>query len=197
MFVDCKDGFWQVRLTESSSFVTTFWTAFERHRWLRMTFGISSAPEKFQRQLHKITAGLAGVEVIADDILIYGAGDTDEQASSDHDQNLISLLQRAKENNLKFNLKKLKLRQKSVAYMGHLLTSQGLKPDPSKVEAVRKMPKLVNVNDMQRFIGFVNYLSRFLTRLSDLCEPLRRLTDNNAEWKWTKSTMTLLKRLNI
>ena len=90
---------------------------------------------------------------IADDILIYGAGDTDEQASGDHDQNSISLLQRAKENNLKLNLKKLKLRQKSVAYMGHLLTSQGLKPDCSKVEAVRKMPKLVNVNDVQRFIG--------------------------------------------
>ena len=70
--------------------------------------------------------------------------------------------------------------------MGHLLTSQGLKPDPSKVEAVRKMPKLINVNDVQQFIGFVNYLSRFLPRLSDLCEPLRRLTDNNAEWKWTK-----------
>ena len=61
---------------------------------------------------------------LADDILIYGAGDTDERASADHDQNLVSLLQRAKENNMKFNLKKLKLRQKSVAYMGHLLTSQ-------------------------------------------------------------------------
>ena len=48
------------------------------------------------------------------------------------------------------------------------------------------MPKLVNVNDVQRFIGFVNYLSRFLPRLSDLCKPLHRLTDNNAEWKWTK-----------
>ena len=101
-----------------------------------MPFGISSAPEEFQRRLHEITVVLAGVEVIADDILIYGAGDTDEQASADHDQNLISLLQRAKENNLKFNLKKLKLRQNSVAYMGHLLTFQGLKPDPSKVEAV-------------------------------------------------------------
>ena len=106
--VDCKDGFWQVKLTKSSSFLTTFWTPFGRYRWLRMPFGISSAPEEFRRRLHEITAGLAGVEVIADDILIYGAGDTDEQASADHDQNLINLLQRAKENNLKFNLKKLK-----------------------------------------------------------------------------------------
>ena len=76
---------------ESSSFFTTFWTPFGRYRWLRMPFGISSAPEEFQRQLHKITAGLAGVEVIADDILIYGAGNTDEQGSADHDQNLINL----------------------------------------------------------------------------------------------------------
>ena len=89
--VDCKDGFWQVKLTESSSFFTTFWTPFGRYRWLRMPFGISSAPEEFQRRLHKITAGLAGVEVIADDILIYGAGNTDEQGSADHDQNLINL----------------------------------------------------------------------------------------------------------
>ena len=48
------------------------------------------------------------------------------------------------------------------------------------------MPELTNVNDVQRFIGFVNYLSRFLPKLSDICEPLRRLTDKNAKWLWTK-----------
>ena len=150
-----------------------------------MPFGISSAPEEFQRRLHEVTVGLTGVEVIADDILVYGDGDTDEQANANHDLNLRKLLKRARECNLKFNFKKLKLRQKSVKYMGHLLTRDGLKPDPAKVEAVQNMPKLSSVNDVQRFIGFVNYLSRFLPRLSDLCEPLRRLTDKSAEWQWT------------
>ena len=184
--VDCKDGFWQVKLTESSSFLTTFCSPFGRFRWLRMPFGISSAPEEFQRRLHEITAGLTGVEVIADDILIYGIGDIEEQASANHNQNMINLLERAKEINLKFNPKKLKLRQKSIAYMGHLLTTEGLKPHPSKVEAIQNMPELTNVNNVQSFIGFVNYLSRFLPKLSDICEPLRRLTDKNAEWLWTK-----------
>ena len=147
-----------------------------------MIFGISSASKEFQRQLHEITAGLTGVEVIADNILIYGIGNTKEQASANHDHNIINLLERAKENNLKFNPKKLKLRQKSIAYMGHLLTTEGLKPDPSKVEALQNMPELTNVNDVQRFIGFVNYLSRFLPKFSDICEPLRKLTDKNAEW---------------
>ena len=83
--------FWQVKLTESSSFLTTFWSPFRRFRWLRMCFGISSAPEEFQLRLHEITAGLTGVEVIADDILIYDIGDTEEQTSANHDQNTINL----------------------------------------------------------------------------------------------------------
>jgi len=69
-----------------------------------------------------------------------------------------------------------------VTYMGHLLTCDGLKPDPAKVETVQNMPKLSSVNDVQYFIGFVNCLLCFLPRLLDLCEPLRRLTDKNAEW---------------
>ena len=144
-----------------------------------MPFGISSVPEEFQMRLHEITAGLTGVEVIADNILIYGIGDTEEQASANHDQNTINLLERIKETNLKFNPDKLKLRQKFIAYMDHLLTTEGLKPNPSKVEAIQNMPELTNVNDVQSFIGFVNYLSHFLPKLSDICEPLCRLTDNS------------------
>jgi len=68
--LDAKDGFWQVKLDEPSSYLTTFWTPFGRYRWLRMPFGISSAPEEFQRWQHEITEGLQGVYVIADDILV-------------------------------------------------------------------------------------------------------------------------------
>ena len=64
--------------------------------------------------------------------------------------------------------------------MGHLLRTEDLKPDPSEVEAIQNRPKLTNVNDVQSIIGFVNYLSRFLPKLSDICERLRRLTDKNA-----------------
>ncbi len=66
--------------------------------------------------------------------------------------------------------------------MGHLITSGGLKPDPAKIDAVVKMTKPTDVKSIQRFIGFVTYLSRFLPDLSDHLEPLRRLIKTNQVW---------------
>jgi len=138
--LDAKDGFHQVKLDEQSSYLTTFWTPFGQYRYKRMPFGISSAPEEFQRQMHLIVQDLPGVMVIADDILVYGCGQSEDEYMRDHDENLHRLLQRAREQNLKLNKKKLKLRLKKVAYMGHLLTHEGLRPDPRKVKAVKDMP---------------------------------------------------------
>ena len=101
-----------------------------------MPFGISSAPEEYQRRMHDVVQGLPGVEVIADDILVYGKGSTKEEYIKDHDHNLTKLLERARAVNLKLNKKKLKLRLSGVRYMGHLLTSEGLLPDPEKIRAI-------------------------------------------------------------
>ena len=72
--LDAKDGFWQVKLTERSSLLTTFATPFGRYRWTRMPFGICTTPEEFQRRQHEIIEGLLGVDVVTDDFLVYGNG---------------------------------------------------------------------------------------------------------------------------
>ena len=130
---DAKNGFWQIKLDEPSSYLTTFWTPFGRYRWLRMPFGLATAPEEYQRRQHEVLEELHGIHVIADDILITGRGETEEEALKDHDHNLVALLKRAREVNLKLNPKKLKLRLSEVPYIGQLLTSSGVKPDPDKV----------------------------------------------------------------
>ena len=61
LVLDAKEGFWQVKLDEQSSYLTTFWTPFGRFRWLQMPFGVSTAPEEFQRWLHEVFEGLLGV----------------------------------------------------------------------------------------------------------------------------------------
>ena len=149
-----------------------------------MPQGISSAPEEYQRRQNEALSCLNGVEVIADDILCYGSGETIEDALADHDSNLLSLLDRARKVNLKLNKKKLRLRLDQVPYMGHLFTSEGLKPDPLKVDAIVNMPQPDDKRAVQRLLGCVTYLSRFMPTLSEVSEPLRMLTEKNSVFMW-------------
>ena len=161
--MDAKSGFWQVKLSESSSYYTTFNTPFGRFRWLRMSFGISSAPEVWQRKMNGAIEGLCGVEVIADDFLVCGFGDTVLEAIKDHDQNLTAFLQRCRKLNPTLNPQKVKLRMSEVPFMGHLLTADGIITDPNKVRAIKDMPIPTDVKSLKRSLGMVNSQSSFQT----------------------------------
>ena len=78
--LEAKDGFLQVKLDEDFSKLTTLHTPFGRYNWLRMPFGICSAPEEFQRHVNEIIEGLEGVAAIADDLLVTGVGNTHGEA---------------------------------------------------------------------------------------------------------------------
>ena len=105
-----------------------------------MPFGISPAPEEFQRRLNIALQGLDGVMPIFDDILIFGAGDTEAEAMADHDAKLRALMQRCREKGIKLNKEKLKLRCKEVPFMGHVISANGLKADPTKIQGIQEMP---------------------------------------------------------
>ena len=120
--LDVKDGFYQIGLDEESSKKTTFWTPFGRYRYLRMPFGISVAPEEFECKLHEKLTGLEGVEILRDDLLVVGYGDTQEEADANHDENLRKLLDRAREVKLKLNSKKMNLKKPQVKFMGHVIS---------------------------------------------------------------------------
>ena len=87
---DAKNGFWQIKLDKPSSYLTTFRTPFGRYCWLRMPFGLATAPEEYQHRQHEVLEELHGIHVIAEDILITGRGETEEEALKDYDQNLQS-----------------------------------------------------------------------------------------------------------
>ena len=101
--IDAKDGFYQIGQDEASSRKTTSWTPFCRCRYLRKPFGISLAPEEFERRLHEQLSDLDGVEILRDDILVAGYGDTQEEAEANHDENFRKLLDRARKVSLKLN----------------------------------------------------------------------------------------------
>ena len=155
--LDAKDRFLQIKLSERSSFLTTFWGPKDHYRWLRLPFGVSSAPEEFQRHLQQALHGLTGVAVVAEDILVYGVGKTMEEARFNHNANLMQLLDRAREQHLKLNKDKMRLHLTELLYIGHVISAKGIQLDPSKVEAICGMPEPKGPADVRRYFGMCNY----------------------------------------
>ena len=121
---------------------------------------------------------IEGCEKIMDDILVWGA--TEEE----HDERVVRVLNRAREINLKLKKEKTKIKCTTVDYMGHKITSEGLKPDPEKVQAILQMPTPKDKKDLQRFLGMVQYLAKFISHLSEMACPLRELLKQENEWCW-------------
>ena len=152
--VDLPHGYWHCKLDEASSYFTTFITPHGRYRWLRLPFGTKVSPEIFQRKLNYNLVGLKGVVCVADDILIYG--DSEEQ----QDSNLRNLLTSCNENGLKLNKEKKSIFHTSqLNFLGHLVTDKGLRPDLKKVEAILRMPNLTDVEAVRRLQGMITYLA--------------------------------------
>ena len=183
--LDVKNGFWHVPLEEKSTYLTTFNTPYGRYRWLRMPFGLCSAPEIFQRRMNELIEGMAGIQVIADDFLIYGCGSTNDIAVKDHDRVLRLFLDKCRKANLHLNSSKIKLREREVPYIGHILSEEGITVNPDKVKAIKELKTPTDVTEIKRFLGMIQYIDKFINKLSDRTIHMRRLTRKDVTWNWT------------
>ena len=176
--LDATSGYWQAKLDEASSKLCTFNTPFGRYRFTRLPFGTKSAPEVFQNYMSELFADVEGVKVIVDDLLVWGKDD------EEHDARLEQVLRRAREVNLKFNAKKCKIKQEEVPYVGHVLSKDGLKADPEKIRAVKEMKPPGNTKELKTFLGFIQYLGKFMPNMASKSAPLRELLEKNVAWHW-------------
>ena len=110
-----------------------------------------------------------GVHVIADDLIIAAADD------QEHDSILHRVLAQARDKGVKFISDKIQFKISEVEYMGNLVSSDGLKPDPKKIEAIVNMPKPTDVTSLQRLLGMIKYLAQYIPNESAINEPLREL----------------------
>ena len=183
--LDVKEAFWHVRLDEDSSKLTTMITPFGRYRWNRLPFGLKVSSEIFQRLLTEALEGLHGVFCVADDIVVVGCGKTENEARRDHDQKLQQLQQRCSKKNIKLNEEKEIIRTIEITFMGHRLTSSGVKVDETKVKAILGMPAPDDVAGVRRFCGMIQYLAKFMPNLSSDLSPIRELTKKGVKWEWS------------
>ena len=122
---------------------------------------------------------LPGVLNIADDILVFG--ETYEEFKG----NVLKFLDCCMEKDLHLNADKFKLNCEAIPFFGHLLTKNGIKPDPKKVEAIHNWPVPQDITQLQSFLGAINYLAKFIPHLSALCAPLQDLLKSDSEYMWS------------
>ena len=177
--LNAKSGFWQIPLDEASSLLCTFNTPHGWYKFKRLPFGIKSAPEVFQKHMKQLLEVLEGVEVIMDDMPVWG--ENNEQ----HNERLIKLLERLRATGLQLNKDKCNIGLTEIPYIGHLLSEQAVKPDPLKVNAIINMSGPTNKQDLQRFMGMLAYLSKFIPNMAEESAPLCRLLEKNVQWHWS------------
>ena len=187
--LDANSGFWQLPLDDESKLLTTFVTPFGRFCFERLPFGITSAPEVFQRAMSNILEGLDGVICHMDDVLVHAATQTE------HDIRVRAVLQRLQEAGITLNQEKCAFSQHSVKFLGHFIDDTGVKVDPSKTRAIGDFPAPRNVKELQRFMGMVNQVGKFLPGLADINEPLRQLLKKDNLWSWGEAQQRSFKQI--
>ncbi|XP_038063231.1 uncharacterized protein K02A2.6-like [Patiria miniata] len=176
--LDAKHGFWQIPLASDSQKLTTFITPFGRFCFTRLPFGITSAPELYQRIMCDLLVNLDGVVVYMDDILITG------RTQAEHDQRVHRVVQILQKAGLRLNKEKSKFSQETVTFLGLQLDKDGIHADPSKITAIVQMPPPTSKDEVKRLMGMVNWLSRFIPNAASVAAPITDLLKDNVDWMW-------------
>lgn len=147
-------------------------------RYKRLMFGISCAPETFQKVMDALVAGLEGVIVYLDDVMVWGS--TQEQ----HDFRLKCLLDRFKEYNVLLNDNKCLYNVEELEFLGHYLSAAGVKPTESRVKAVEQFRRPENAAELRSFLGLITYVGRFIPHLASKTDSLRSLLKKDSKFQW-------------
>ena len=181
--LDLISGYHQVELTDESKPKTAFTTPrMNPSQWEFncMPFGVQGGPATFQRLMDKLLWGLDYRVALAylDDIIVYGR---DRMQCMTR---LAIVFGRLREAGLKLKPSKCALFDRETLYLGHVVSNQGIKTDPAKIEAVKIWTRPRDFKQVQCFLGTVNYYNRFIKDFSKIAYPLRQISKNKKSYAW-------------
>ena len=192
--MDLASGYWQVPIAEEDRHKTAFVTPDGGlYEYLKMPFGLPNAPGTFQRLMNELfRRHLWKWELIfLDDVLVY------RENEEDHLQRLEMVFQTLRQANLKLKPKKCRLFQKQVVFLSHVISADGVSPDPEKVSTVSDWPVRKTVKQVRSFVGFCNYHRRFIKDFAKIAQPLHELTKKQARFNWTVECQLAFDRLRF
>lgn len=175
--LDLKSGFHQIEVDPKDRAKTAFSTEKGHFEFIRMPFGLKNAPATFQRAMNCILSDLIGkcCLVYLDDIIIFGS------SLQQHLDNLNKVLKRLIEANLKVQLDKCEFLQKQCEFLGHIVTENGIKPNPNKIEKILSWPLPKTAKQIKGFLGLLGYYRKFIKDFAKLTKPLTRCLKKDAK----------------
>ena len=180
--LDLKSGYWQMELAPEDREKTAFCTRTQLLEFNVLPFGVASAPSLFQRMISMLLKGIEGKYAVAylDDILIFS------DSFEAHLGHLDDVLRRLRKASLSLNRKKCHFVQSEISYLGHIISKDGIAPDPEKVRAIQTMEPPTTVKGIRSFLGTVGYYRNFQPNFSAIARPLTRLTKKNVHFSWSE-----------
>lgn len=179
--VDLANGYHQVYLDEQDKIKTAFNTNFGHYQFKRMPFGLKGAPATFQHLMNSALSGLNGSKVFIylDDVVIYGRN------LVEHNDKLREVFTCLRKHNLKLNPEKCQFLKKELYYLGHMITQNGVKPDPNKIAVIKAYPIPRTAKEIKSFMGLIGYYRRFIRDFSKISQPLTNLLKKDIPFIWS------------
>ncbi|GFU41585.1 hypothetical protein TNCV_2792951 [Trichonephila clavipes] len=178
--MDLRSGYWQIEIDEADREKTAFITPEGLYEFKVMPFGLCNAPATFERMMDNLLRHFKWTMCLCylDDIIVFS------ETFEDHLIRLRLVLKCLQEAGLKLNSKKCLFAAQEVKILGHLVSSNGVRPDPDKIKAVRNFPTPKNIHDIRSFLGLCSYFRRFIKGFCYLAEPLQSLLKSGVEFHW-------------
>lgn len=175
--LDLASGFHQIEVDPKDIPKTAFNVDHGKYEFVRMPFGLKNAPSTFQRLMDSVLRKQLGIRcfVYMDDIIIFST------SLQSHLVDIAKVLQTLKEANLKIQCDKSDFLRKEVEFLGHVVTTEGVRPNPRKVEAVKNWPLPRTPKELKSFLGTVSYYRRFIPRFAHVAKPLTSKLRGNAK----------------
>ena len=179
--MDLTSGYWQLHLAEEDRHKTAFITPDGLFEFKVLPFGLKNAPSGFQRMMDTILTAYRWkcCLVYLDDIIIFSP------SFESHLKDLTSVMTTLQTHKIRLNGKKCKVAFTSIDFLGHVISAQGIKPDPRNVESISKFDVPKTVSKLRSFLGLASYYRRFIPNFSQIADPLNQLLQKDAKFIWT------------
>ena len=177
--IDLRSGYHHITLGRSSRAKTAFVMPFGKYEFLMVPFGLAQAPAYFQLLMNKVLDGLHFAMTYLDDFIIFSSNELE------HLEHLEEVFCRLREADLRMKRSKCDFFKSEIHYLGHLISAEGIRPLPNKLDCIRNMPAPKDVKEIKQFLGLTGYYRKFVPRFADISRPLTTLMMKDMKFKWT------------